>query len=89
MYQPKDIEKLASSIIRWMTGLKPKYGRYLYYFEKYGIRDAVTREFKRSSDGKTCPICGRVFPRRAALAAHMVQAHKRQIIEFLKSYVKR
>lgn len=88
-YTSKDIEKLANSIIRWMLGLKPKYGKHLYYFEKYGIRDVVTRKFKRSSDGRTCPICGRVFPRRSALAAHMVQAHRLQIIEFIKSYVKR
>jgi len=87
-YTSKDLDKLVHSVIRWLAGLKPKYGR-VHYFMRYAIRDNIERDLKPSNDGKTCTLCGRTFPNRAALAAHLVQSHRNQILSILKSYIKR
>jgi len=87
-YTERDLDKLVSSVIRWLCGLRPRYGR-LHYFEMYAIREKIERDFRPSTDGRTCPLCGRTFPRRSALAAHVFQAHKLQILSAIKSYLRR
>jgi len=87
-YSPRSLDKIAESIARWISGLKPRYGRYSYYFQRFYIDEEVKKNF-RQSDGRTCTICGKSFKNRRTLAVHILQAHKHYIIEILRSCVRR
>jgi hypothetical protein len=71
-------DKIVRSIVRFLLGLKPKYGS-SYYFEKSRARKRIY-ELKQRVTGLQCPFCGKRFRRRSALATHLIKIHYHDIL---------
>jgi len=80
----RDEDKIIHSIARWLTGTKPKYGRF-YYFEKYKrISKKVKERLGAYRSSKVCPFCSVPIKHRGSLVVHLLLKHHhelRQIIE--------
>jgi hypothetical protein len=75
-------DKIVKSIVRFLLGIKPKYGS-SYYFEKSRARSRVYRfvdSVKAKISGLQCPFCGKRFRRRSALATHLIKIHYHDIL---------
>jgi len=60
-------DKILSSFIRWLSGLKPKHGKSYYFMknlDKKSLRDIIEK-YSVYRFSRTCPLCGalRISPR--------------------------
>jgi len=78
----RDLDKAVHSVVRWIAGLKPKYGKRVHYFVRMGVAEEVMR-LPRSPDGKTCPLCGFRASSASGLVMHVLSRHKSEIVEAL------
>jgi len=80
----RDRDKIIDSVIRWLLGLPPKWGRKRHYFESYKISERIKERLRRFKVDRKCPFCGKEFEKKRQIVSHIFNCHRielRRMIE--------
>jgi len=71
----RDVDKVVSSIARWLAGLPPMWSEEEYYFERYKVAKEIIEQLKPFRGTRVCPFCKRQFKKVSGFVTHIISKH--------------
>lgn len=72
------LDKIVSSLARFISGLKPKHGN-SYYFSRSKSGEILSRKLINFRGTKICPFCKARFSTKSSISQHIENVHRRDI----------
>jgi len=83
MYSERNEDKILTSFMRWLVGLKPLHGP-RYYFERFERMRRLISGMEVFRERKICPFCGMKFKACNGFMKHIKVYHMREVAALVK-----